>query len=116
MRPRRARFCTSRCTRLGTYFSPETLKAVAALPQLGLLGTMHQRHEKAFGRDPRLVQLFDRYATYNGSDPYQAPATLSMIPHLEHGIGAFYPGRHLQPSPRAWHRLAEELGVTVPLR
>ena len=54
----------------------------------GLLGTMHQRHAQAFADDPRLVQLFDRYATYNGSDPYQAPATLSMIPHLEHGIGA----------------------------
>jgi phytoene dehydrogenase-like protein len=49
----------------GTYLSAETLKAVAAVPTLGLLGTMHQRHEKAFA-DPRLVQLFDRYATYNG--------------------------------------------------
>ena len=95
----------------GTYFSPETLKAVAALPQLGLLGTMHQRHEKAFGRDARLVQLFDRYATYNGSDPYQAPATLSMIPHLEHGIGAFYPAGGIYAIAESLHRLAQEFGV-----
>ena len=94
-----------------TYFSPETLKAVAALPQLGLLGTMHQRHEKAFGNDPRLVQLFDRYATYNGSDPYQAPATLSMIPHLEHGIGAFYPEGGIYAIAESLHRLAVEFGV-----
>jgi len=95
----------------GTYFSAETLKAVAALPGLGLLGTMHQRHEKAFGADPRLVQLFDRYATYNGSDPYQAPATLSLIPHLEHGIGAFYPEGGIYAIAASLHRLGEEFGV-----
>ena len=94
----------------GTYFSAETLKAVAALPGLGLLGTMHQRHAKAFA-DPRLVQLFDRFATYNGSDPYQAPATLSLIPHLEHGIGAFYPEGGIYAIAQSLHRLAEELGV-----
>jgi phytoene desaturase len=95
----------------GTYLSPETLKAVGALPQLGLLGTMHQRHEQAFGQDPRLVQLFDRYATYNGSDPYQAPATLSMIPHLEHGIGAFYPEGGIYAIAESLHRLAVEFGA-----
>ena len=93
-----------------TYFSAETLKAVAALPTLGLLGTMHQRHQQAFA-DPRLVQLFDRYATYNGSDPYQAPATLSMIPHLEHGIGAFYPEGGIYAIASSLARLAEEFGV-----
>jgi phytoene desaturase len=95
----------------GTYFSPETLKAVAALPSLGLTGTMHARHEKAFANDPRLVQLFDRYATYNGSDPYQAPATLSLIPHLEHGIGAFYPEGGIYAIAQSLHRLGEEFGV-----
>ncbi|GAC1374350.1 MAG: phytoene desaturase family protein [Hymenobacter sp.] len=93
-----------------TYFSSETLKAVAALPGLGLLGTMHERHQKTFA-DPRLVQLFDRYATYNGSDPYQAPATLSLIPHLEHGIGAFYPEGGIYAIAASLARLAEEFGV-----
>jgi phytoene desaturase len=94
-----------------TYLSSDTLKAVAALPQLGLLGTMHQRHAQAFGSDPRLVQLFDRYATYNGSDPYQAPATLSMIPHLEHGIGAFYPEGGIYAIAESLVKLATEFGV-----
>lgn len=94
----------------GTYFTAETLKAVAALPGLGLLGTMHQRHQRAFA-DPRLVQLFDRYATYNGSDPYQAPATLSLIPHLEHGLGAFYPEGGIYAIASSLARLAAEFGV-----
>ncbi|MEE4662189.1 MAG: phytoene desaturase family protein [Halieaceae bacterium] len=41
---------------------------------------------KALGehfRDPRLQQLFGRYATYCGSSPWQSPATLMLIAHLE---------------------------------
>jgi 1-hydroxycarotenoid 3,4-desaturase len=34
-------------------------------------------------RDPRLRQLFGRYATYTGSDPFLAPATLMLIAHVE---------------------------------
>ncbi len=33
--------------------------------------------------DPRLIQLFARYATYCGSSPFQAPATLMLIAHVE---------------------------------
>ena len=41
---------------------------------------------KALGdhfRDPRLRQLFGRYATYCGSSPFQCPATLMLIAHVE---------------------------------
>jgi 1-hydroxycarotenoid 3,4-desaturase len=34
-------------------------------------------------KDPRLRQLFGRYATYCGSSPYAAPATLMLIAHVE---------------------------------
>ena len=40
----------------------------------------------ALGRhfhDPRLRQLFGRYATYVGSSPFLAPATLMLIAHVE---------------------------------
>jgi 1-hydroxycarotenoid 3,4-desaturase len=41
---------------------------------------------KALGehfKDPRLRQLFGRYSTYSGSSPFQAPATLMLIAHVE---------------------------------
>ncbi|MCB1669676.1 MAG: NAD(P)-binding protein, partial [Pseudomonadales bacterium] len=41
---------------------------------------------RALGRefhDPRLQQLFGRYATYMGSSPFSAPATLMLIAHVE---------------------------------
>ena len=34
-------------------------------------------------RDPRLRQLFGRYATYCGSSPFLAPATLMLVAHVE---------------------------------
>ena len=33
--------------------------------------------------DPRLRQLFGRYATYCGSSPFEAPATLMLVAHVE---------------------------------
>jgi phytoene desaturase len=96
--------------KLSTYTSPEVVKALAVLPTLGLASTMHQRHAATFP-EARLVQLFDRFATYNGSDPYQAPATLSLIPHLEHGIGAFYPEGGIYSIAESLVKLAQELGV-----
>jgi 1-hydroxycarotenoid 3,4-desaturase len=46
----------------------------------------------ALGRyfsDERLRMLFARYATYSGADPFQAPGTLAVIPHVEQGFGVF---------------------------
>ncbi|MEZ4685249.1 MAG: hypothetical protein R3B47_04050 [Bacteroidia bacterium] len=71
---------------------------------------MAQANESQFD-DPRVVQLFNRYATYNGSNPYQAPATLNVIPHLEFNRRAYLPEGGLVAIPQALHRLAEELGV-----
>lgn len=41
----------------------------------------------SFFDDERLRILFARYATYSGADPYAAPATLSVIPHVEQAFG-----------------------------
>ncbi len=46
----------------------------------------HQSLWRALGRhfrDPRLRQLFGRYATYCGASPFAAPATLMLIAHVE---------------------------------
>jgi phytoene desaturase len=44
---------------------------------------------KSFFKDPKTVQLFNRYATYSGSNPYRAPATLNTIQHVEYGLGSY---------------------------
>lgn len=63
------------------------LWALRQLPHLGFGQTMHGLHQRHF-RDPRTIQLFDRYATYTGSDPHRCPATLALITHVEHRLGA----------------------------
>jgi len=46
-------------------------------------------------RDPRLLQLFGRYATYCGSSPYLAPATLKLVAHVEQaGVWQVEGGMH----------------------
>ncbi|HSK11689.1 MAG TPA: 1-hydroxycarotenoid 3,4-desaturase CrtD, partial [Phnomibacter sp.] len=57
------------------------------------------------------VQLFDRYATYNGSNPYRAPAMLSLIPHLEMNQGTFFADGGMISITNALYKLACRKGV-----
>ena len=43
----------------------------------------------ALVKEPHLRLLLARFATYNGSDPRRAPATLGCIAHVELGLGGF---------------------------
>ena len=100
--------------KLSTWTGKKALIGYANLHKLGLFQTMHQAHKSRF-RNSKTVQLFDRYATYNGSDPYQTPATLSIIPHLEYNLGAYFPVGGMIEIPNSLVRLAEELGVQFRL-
>jgi phytoene desaturase len=71
---------------------------------------MHSDNLKTL-RNPKLVQLFDRFATYNGSDPYRAPGILNIIPHFEHGIGTYIPQNGMQDITDSLYKLACDLGV-----
>ncbi|MBY0338632.1 MAG: phytoene desaturase [Acetobacteraceae bacterium] len=68
--------------------SPLDLVRRVGLSGLGALWRTqpHRRLWSALGdhfADPRLRQLFGRYATYVGSSPFLAPATLMLIAHVE---------------------------------
>jgi 1-hydroxycarotenoid 3,4-desaturase len=60
--------------------------------------------------DPRLRQLFGRYATYSGSSPYAAPATLMLIAHVEQA-GVWTVAGGMQRLAEALEQLARSLGV-----
>ncbi len=93
-----------------TWWQAEVGRAMLHLHQLDLLQSMHQVHERRL-QHPKLVQLFNRFATYNGSNPYKAPGLLSIIPHFEHQIGAFYPEGGMYAITQAIHQLAERQGA-----
>lgn len=96
--------------RFSTFLSRKALTAMLRIPQLGIFSTMNEANERFF-KDTRVVQLFNRFATYNGSDPYQTPALLNMIPHLEHNIGAFFPLGGMYSITRSLVELARRKGV-----
>ncbi len=89
---------------------PAYRKSLLHLHELDLFTTMHKKNSRWFS-DPKIVQLFDRYATYNGSNPYKTPATLNIIPHLEHNTGAFFPVKGMYHIVESLTELAEEMGV-----
>jgi diapolycopene oxygenase len=96
--------------RVDTWLTRDVARALLHLPRLDLFRTMHRAITAHFS-DPRLVQLFDRYATYNGSNPFAAPATLNVVPHLEHSIGAFFPEEGMYSIARSLVALAKRQGV-----
>lgn len=74
----------------------------------------HRSLWSALGRhfaDPRLRQLFGRYATYNGSSPFQAPATLMLIAHVEQSGVWLVEGGMIRVA-EALERLARDKGAT----
>lgn len=65
---------------------------------------------RSFFSDERLVALFSRYATYVGSSPFEAPATLNLVAHVEREGVALVEGG-ISALARALAGVAEGLGV-----
>ncbi|MEJ6982562.1 1-hydroxycarotenoid 3,4-desaturase CrtD [Pedobacter sp. P351] len=96
--------------RLKTYLSWDTVKSFLRISEIDPMRSMNKANETFFS-DKKTVQLFNRYATYNGSDPYQAPATLNVIPHLEYHYGAYFPKGGMYSITTSLVKLAKDLGV-----
>lgn len=107
-------FLESSLHKAKTFLSPRVLKVVSEIPRLGLFSTLDDQNKRYF-KEPKLVQLFNRYATYNGSSPYQTPGIMQMISHLEHGMGTHFPVGGMHAISQSLTKLAQELGVQFEL-
>jgi 1-hydroxycarotenoid 3,4-desaturase len=74
-------------------------------------GTLWDALGKSF-RDQRLRQLFGRYATYCGSSPFAAPATLMLVAHVEQE-GVWYVEGGMHRLALALAALAQKRGATL---
>jgi phytoene desaturase len=88
------------------------LRSPRDLTTIDALRTLHDAATRQF-TDPHLVQWADRYATYSGSSPYVAPATLGCIPGIEQQFGCWYPMGGLGTLAAAVVRVAERAGVEI---
>lgn len=77
--------------RLGRDLGPRGLGVLAGLGPFASLWRALARHF----HDPRLQQLFGRYATYCGASPWHAPATLMLVAQVEmDGVWSVRGGMH----------------------
>lgn len=92
------------------YFNWTTVKSLLQFSQIDAFRTMNASNSARF-KDSKTIRLFNRYATYNGSNPYQAPATLNVIPHFEQHLGAYFPEGGMYSIVKSLTALAIECGV-----
>ena len=92
---------------IGESMSLSTLSDVLSL-RMGstVAGTVRRRV-----RDERVAQLLDHFIQYVGSSPFEAPAVLCAIAHMQIRDGVWYPRGGIRALPTALTRLAEKLGV-----
>lgn len=100
--------------KLSTYAKWATIKSFLQMHKLHITKSLHKHNHQTFGSE-KLVQLFDRYATYNGSDPYKTPGIMSIIPHLEMHFGTFFPKKGMHDISQSLTKLAQRQGVDFVL-
>jgi phytoene desaturase len=72
--------------------------------------TLHKINTRRL-KEPHLVQFYDRFATYNGSNPYQTPGMMTLIQHLEQHYGTFVPEKGMVDITNSLVALAKRNGV-----
>ncbi|MEM7548476.1 MAG: 1-hydroxycarotenoid 3,4-desaturase CrtD [Bacteroidota bacterium] len=93
-----------------TWLSGDVLKALIKISKYDINRSLNNVNKSKL-KHPKLVQLFNRYATYNGSNPYVTPGIMKTIPHLEHGIGTFLPKGGMHAIATSLYELAQDIGV-----
>ncbi len=96
--------------KFSTYLSFEAIKAIFNILQLNIFITLDLLNKRYF-RNKKLIQIFNRFATYNGSSPYLTSGIMSIIQHLEHDLGVFMPKKGISDISYSLHNLAIDIGV-----
>lgn len=96
---------------LGGLIGADGFRGLMRLPQIKPFSSMWSALGRYFA-DARLRQLFARYATYCGSSPYLAPATLMLVAHVEReGVWSIDGGMHALA--KALADCATSIGATI---
>ncbi|MFX0025587.1 MAG: phytoene desaturase family protein [Candidatus Hermodarchaeota archaeon] len=103
-------FLTQPIHEIRNLLKPSILFKLIRFTGIHPFSTLNKINKKVF-KDPRIVQLFNRYATYNGSNPYKTPATMMIIPFVEYYGGGYGIKEGIYEIPKKIHEAAEELGV-----
>ncbi len=81
------------------------------LPKIASRRTLAESIRTFFPNDPHLQQLFNRFATYNGSSPYRTPSAFNIIPYVQSRFGGWYVKGGLYAIARALAAVGRELRI-----
>ena len=96
--------------KIKSFLNYETVKALFNLNIYQINKNLDEVNQKEI-EEKHLVQLFNRYATYNGSSPYKTPGMMTLIQHLESHYGTYIPLKGMNDISNSLYRLAERKGV-----
>jgi phytoene desaturase len=96
--------------KIKNYLNWSTLRGVLNFGKVDVFRSMNTANSKQFS-DQKVIDIFNRYASYNGSNPYLAPATLNVIAHYEITLGTYFSEGGIRSIISALQALAEEIGV-----
>ena len=96
--------------KFSSFWDVKVMKALMKMHKLDTFKTLHQLNNEQF-QNKKLVQLMDRFATYNGSSPYKTSGIMSMIPHLEMDGGTYFPEGGMHSITQSLLELARRQGV-----
>ncbi|TWU67542.1 phytoene desaturase family protein [Crateriforma conspicua] len=94
---------------VGGAFNAAVLKDVMSLRMGKSVASVVRSHVP----DHRVAQMMDHFTQYVGSSPYQSPAVLCGIAHMQTEEGIWYPMGGTRAVPEALEKLAGELGVEI---
>ena len=96
--------------KINSFLNYETVKALFNLNIYQINKNLDEVNQKEI-EEKHLVQLFNRYATYNGSSPYKTPGMMTLIQHLESHYGTYIPLKGMNDISNSLFRLAKRKGV-----
>lgn len=96
--------------KIKTYLSSDLIKGIFNLYIFQINKTLDTVNQDEL-KEPHLVQLFNRFATYNGSSPFKTPGMMTLIQHLEQEYGTFVSEKGMINIPKSIFDLAKRNGV-----
>ena len=93
-----------------TYLSSDLLKGIFNLYIFQINKTLDTVNQDEL-KESHLVQLFNRFATYNGSSPFKTPGMMTLIQHLEQEYGTFVSEKGMINISKSIFDLAKRNGV-----
>ena len=110
----RTLFLESSLHKWQTYLRKETLIGVANYFSFEIDTSLNDVNTHQL-KEPHLVQFYNRFATYNGSNPYKTPGMMTLVQHLEQHYGTYIPNKGMSDISASLYALAKRMGVGFQL-